>query len=773
MHKDEHNVAHVRAWVAYQKQLKRNLQQPMVDAINRAARGLDLGNYIPKERFEIASPASIKRDTKAQRTIGAPADKVDGHLPDEEHEPVHISWTEADPQTRVASVQYSRPGNGFSFHWLRANGETTIARDKLVGMVIERVDGKLTVRYNSLPTPVTLADGVLEAANKKEKLWEKQELLAKAIHNAHNHIARLDTRTTAGLAKANRWADAIEMMAGELAASDFVLNAVSRAETVSFRPRRKPDGKIAFYPPEEVNGRRIWTPIIDVDARYAPRWQGATGSRWETIQGQFVEYKRLVTFPIVVAAGRTQLGDAELGLDDEFTPPQEPAEGQRQAVILRSSGENTMEIPDEMDSPLNVVDEEKIDRRYTYNPDAEEERAADLLNQLYDCSTADDFVLLHDEIEIAWKARAFRWHVYREVMNAVIKMAQELFPHPPAANAHLILEALESKYGKKSSKWKEARKTIVQRDAINSWVLVGSSDAEAPSHMKDLRQKIAKLKRQRVTEIRPAIDKLLSIEKEQGLNGQQKTQLAKLHKALKENLSQARPMLTAVNRFDRKNGRAMQWSWENHLSRVGLSAGFNGQPFSDTSEDALGRKDARGGDMETMENMADDGESRLAELLEISGVGEATILALEDAGYVTAEQVNEASFEELNAAIGNKRRALIVWLCGANIVTEKVTDRVELRHVAESLFGRTRGTAVDLLRPWHRPEKNINALIRRGDISDSPYLTREEAEEALKIQRWMRPEAWDHLPRSEFTGHREFVPDEDFVSRCLFVGEEN
>jgi hypothetical protein len=616
------------------------------------------------------------------------------------------------------------------------------------------VNGRLTVKYAALMTPVILADEAIEKANKKEKLWEKEAVLKESIRRAHLHLTRINTKTTAGLAAANRMADAIEIMASELKDSDYVLRVMKNATHLSFHPRKKSNGKTAFYPPEEVNGRRVWTPIIDVDARYAPREQAAVGSRWETVIGRFATYQKLVTYPIVVAAGRPNVGEAELGVEDDFRPYPEPQPNGR-LTIRRSDGENAEEDVDDGDLAFNVVDEERANRRYTYNPEAEEERLQDILERVEDCETEDDFVLLHDEVEIAWKAKAFRWHIYQQAMNAVILAAKEAVDSPTPVE-HKALEVIEDLKGKRCEEWLNLRRIIVQKDSIQNWVLVGSSDANAPNHLNDLRFKLERLKAERIHKIRPQ------------LTNPDGTRNRKAEVQLRKNLSQAKALRSTLARFERKSHRSMQWAWNNFLTREGLGEGFNGQRFDDNSEDALERKEVRAGDMETMEGMEDDNNSVVSELLELTGIGEGTIRALEEAGYSTVDEINDATFEELYQVIRNKYRTYLVWWGGANLVVEKPKHLSDLRYVASSLFGKTRGLSVDLLRPFHRPEENIRAEMER-DLSDSAYITKEDAEEALEIQSWLRPEHWDHLPRSEFRGIREFTPDEDVVSRCIFL----
>lgn len=325
---------------------------------------------------------------------------------------------------------------------------------------------------------------------------------------------------------------------------------------------------------------------------------------------------------------------------------------------LGISNEARLYLPEDYDRALNVINEEPARRNLTYNPDAEELWKTYLLETLDDVRTPNELMALYDETQRVWKAKGFRFHIYEEIHNEIVEFSRKV-------------------------------DKLAAHNVIGKWRTIGEGDASLPKVSKNF-------------------DRWLSKNPES------------------------------------KKAQSIQWQYENFLRREGLGVGFDGQPFDDHSKDALQQKGARatdgslnaidhclyGSEVEDYDGnsiysgpthtaVANE-ESYLDELLELDGIGPKTVQRLHQAGLRMPDEVVEMSLDDINAIVNHRTRATILFTQVAKLVTEELSqlpyrDRL---YIAMSRFGKSRGTSVDLLKPFVRDHAWIpTPAARRGDYS--------------------------------------------------------
>jgi hypothetical protein len=356
---------------------------------------------------------------------------------------------------------------------------------------------------------MTFADRVIAQGREDyRKPWERDEFLTRASQRARKHLLACNPRTVAGLFNAQRWADVIVRLQEEMDSYDADLRNLKSALTATFSRRQKAytGGDLTVPARKNAKGQVVsWKTVLQVHPRLET---DATA-----VPGRTADGRRYV---VSVWPSNRPIGNAELGLAE---PQFRIGDG---------------ELPDDGPSVWDVVSEEKVRRNFTYSEEAESQWRDRLLGKLAAARTPRDLLNLYSEVERAWGAKAFRYHVYREVHDEVVEFARgipRLLNHP----------------------------------VIKGWSKL--SDAGLPPTPEALRDRVKTLSAQ-VSAAREAGNEEL---------------VARLSL---ERKSTYRMLFAAET-------KAAFWRWENFLASEGLGAGEDGQPFGDGSEDALAQKNAR------------------------------------------------------------------------------------------------------------------------------------------------------------------------------------
>lgn len=526
-------------------------------------------------------------------------------------------------------------------------------------------------------TPAMKVEEVLLKVDNLEKPWEKEDLLRRSITRAHKHIIKLNTKTRTGYAKAQEWLLAIDILNDKLSEMDQQGSMMRRALTCTFHllmggrskeiyprkgvVRRNKDGsevigilrnKKAFvvegvrsFPAEKDRYGNVlaWVPGISVDARMEPRMLAVQGSCWhhKTIlhsDGTKDTVTWLQRFATHASPSVRLLGEAEMGREDEFLPLEEPSHGQ--VEIRRDASSNHIELSNDFDRAFNVVDEERVNRRSTYDPEKEREWLQVMLYAVDSARTPRELVYVMDElIQKAWRAKLVRFNIFEEAHNAcVLKGREKCARHP----------------------------------VIGKWTTIGAADMQVP-------------------EVTPQFEKW------------------------------------ALRHLDSPKVKALQAHWDNLLRREGLGAGFNGQPFSDTSEDALEQKECRAGDgsLDSLDRMLhgdddcdEDEASTKGGPVYTQAVD--TCLSLED---IQKEKINPA----------------------------------EAMSLAAALFGRTRGASVDLI---HKPKVSLTPWKSIPRPRTQTYESPEDIINATVAKDM------------ESRGLKAFIPQKRYIKERLVVHED-
>jgi hypothetical protein len=553
------------------------------------------------------------------------------------------------------------------------------------------------------------AEAVIAAAKKKRQgdkkrgikrmpPWEVEKFVQRAIDKAHQQLIRCNPKTEVGVFNANRWADCIEQMVEYLDSQDREAQTMEQSLTYSCsqRMKRNEDGNETNQPvwiPAQFsrNGKVIkWKTILKIDARLdmTTQWDHGQKESYVAIPVPVMDDKGNRSWTTVYGSIR-KVGAAELGKDDEFEPLREPWGGNQQREILHESGLNTREIADDFAPAFNVVEEEYVMRGYTYSTEAEEEWVETIREGLEYVSSLNEIVALHDGVEKLWAAKAFRFHIYRLVHNEIVERAFSV-------------------------------DAIRDHEKLSDWRLVGS-DTQQPEHGEEILERIRLLGKELKT-----------------------AKLSGNKKIINRILNQRAKAYKSYFRFWSKAARSATWAWNNFLAKEGMGVRRNGEPFGDEYdgvEDALQLKEARAtagtpdeidrliyGEFDESDegspgqggpshSVAADEISLCDEILEIDGIGPKTLELFEAAGYTSLDDINQLSLDELVEITGNKKRAIAVWYCGAELMQNDEMTNLEIGALAVSRFGSSRGTSVDLLKPFHR-EQAYRPLTHRISFED-------------------------------------------------------
>lgn len=654
-----HYVSHIHAYVRHTNEQDRlnRLANRRAEADNFTISTMGFGDS-RKEEVKDSGLSIFKQPVKQERTVGLAAERKE---PDMDN--ATLLWNSR-------YMDYSSVSNTNAF---------PIRDERLI-----------------------FAETVIAAAKKKrvqkEKPWDVEKFVEKAIHRAHIQLTRCNHHTEAGLFNANRWADCIEQMVQYLDDTDRESRTMEQALTYSCSRRMKKnsegeDTQQPIWVPSEFgrSGKVTkWKTLLKIDARVDMTTTFDHGEKcsYVAIPVPVMDDKGNRSWSTSFGSIR-KVGAAELGLDDEFDPIREPWGGNQQREILHESGVNTREVADDYAPAFNVVDEEHVMRGYTYSTEAEEEWVETIRAGLEYVSSLNEIVALHDGVEKLWNAKAFRFHIYRLVHNEIVERA-------------FSIEAIKD------------------HEKLADWKFVGT-DTKRPTHGEHILEKIESLNKELET---------AKLSGNKAIIKRVKNQRAKAYKS--------------YFRFMKKAERSAGWAWNNLLAKEGMGVRRNGEPFGDSYdgvEDALQLKGARatGGTPDEIDRLiygeydesdeaspgqggpqhsvASDEVSLCDEILEIDGVGPKTLELFEDAGYNSLDEINLLSLDQLVEITNNRKRAVAIWYCGAELMKNNEMTNLEIGKLAVSRFGSSRGASVDLLKPFHR-ETSYRPLTHKLQIQD-------------------------------------------------------